>query len=380
MTSSLATMTRSSAALTLLLSVLAGVASACRNGTGPSGSANPTVVWRATLSVDPQQYWLGRPAADPIRTIVEAGNQLFALNSATGALLWQHKVRIAPDPPTTVPLIDAGRVYLAEYDSTFALDAATGTTIWTFHPDSSGVVVPAIDATTIYIGQRGIPIVYALDKATGAPRWRTNVGVGYTFGAVVFGLAVRGDTVYATVWRDKSVNGFLRSGVLVALDRSDGHELWRYETPGDHGSFVTAPLLLPDVVIINDFAGDAVLAIDPRTQSLRWRSPVTDAYLIYGNGTLYGAGADGHAFAMNVSTGAIQWSMAFGSFASGLALCGNGLWMNNSNLHRIDPATGADRGVVSASGLGTFISNVGTSGQRVYVAGGNSVTAVACDQ
>jgi len=44
-------------------------------------------------------------------------------------------------------------------DSTYALDAATGATVWTFHPDSAGLVAPAIDATTIYIGQRGIPKV-----------------------------------------------------------------------------------------------------------------------------------------------------------------------------------------------------------------------------
>ena len=373
-------MSRSGAALILLISLLAGVACACQSGTVPSGSGTPTVVWRATLPVNPQQIWIGRPASDPTRTIVAAGNQLFALNSATGALLWQHRVRNAPVESCTFPLIDAGRVCLPEVDSTFALTATTGATIWTFHPDSQGVVVPAIDATTIYIGQRGIPTVYALDKLTGALRWRMNLGVGYTFGAHVFGLAARGDTVYATIFREKSPNGFLRSGVLVALARSDGHELWRYETPGDHGSFVTAPLLLSDVVIINNFAGDAMLAIDPRTQSLRWRSAVTDAYLVYGNGTLYGAGAEGNVFAMNPSTGAVQWSKTQGSSALGLALCGASLWENNGNLRRVDAATGAERGVLSASGLGTFASDVGTSGQRVYIAGGNLVTAVACDQ
>ena len=90
----------------------------------------------------------------------------------------------------------------------------------------------------------------------------------------------RGDTVYAAMSRERSPNGFLRSGVLVAVAAKDGHELWRYETPGDHGSFGTAPLLLPDVVVINDFAGDAVMAIDPRTQSVRWRTLIKDAYFI----------------------------------------------------------------------------------------------------
>ena len=185
-------MSRSGAALILLISLLAGVACACQSGTVPSGSGTPTVVWRATLPVNPQQIWIGRPASDPTRTIVAAGNQLFALNSATGALLWQHRVRNAAVESSTFPLIGAGRVYLPEVDSTFALDATTGATIWTFHPDSQGVVVPAIDATTIYIGQRGIPTVYALDKLTGALRWRMNLGVGYTFGACVWPRRARG--------------------------------------------------------------------------------------------------------------------------------------------------------------------------------------------
>lgn len=373
-------MSRSSLVVTLLLALLAGAASGCNEIFGPPGPGTLTVVWRATLPVDPEQFWLGRPVVDPIRTIVAAGNQLFALNSATGAVLWQHRVRINPVQSSTFPQIDAGRVYLPEVDSTFALDATTGATIWTFHPDSQGVVVPAIDATTIYIGQRGIPTVYALDKVTGKLRWRTNLGAGYTFGAHVFGIAARGDTVYATIFREKSPNGFLRSGVLVAMAANDGRELWRYETPGDQGSFVTVPILLSDLVIINNFAGATVLAIDPRTQSVRWRSPVVNAYFVNGNGVLYGAGADGRVYAMNPSTGAVLWSTPLPSSALGLALCGNSVWKNSGNLQRVDAATGAERGVLRASGLGTFASDVGTFGQRVYIAGGSSVTAVNCDQ
>lgn len=367
---------RRSPLVVLFLPFLVGAPNGCRDGTAPS--ASPSVLWHTTLPVDPQQIWIGRPAADPTRAIIEAGNQLFALDATNGQVLWRHTVRIAPTPAPTTPLIDAGRVYLAEVDSTFAFDAATGAVTWSFHPDSAGVVAPAIDANTIYIGQRGIPTVYALDKATGAQRWRTNLGVGYTFEASVRGLAVRGDTVYATVWRFKAINGVLSSGVVVALDRLDGHELWRYETPGDRGSFVTEPLLLPDLIVVNDNYGTAVLAIDPRTQSVRWRSSTVTAYMAYANGTIYGGGANGNAYAMGAATGVVKWTKAVGSSVFGLALCGGSVWVNNGNLHRLDPATGAETGRFDPSRADTFGTDVGTSGQAVFVAGGSGVTAVAC--
>lgn len=369
-------MRRSRLVVVSFLPFVLGAPSACRDGTAPSSAQS--VLWRATLPVDPQQIWIGRPAADPNRAIIEAGNQLFALDAANGQVVWRHTVRMAPTPAPTMPLIDAGRVYLAEVDSTFAFDAATGAVAWTFHPDSGGVAAPAIDASTLYIGQRGMPTVYALDKVSGALRWRRNLGAGYVYEASVRGLAVRGDTVYATVWRFKAIGGALSSGVLVALDRVDGHELWRYETPGDRGSFVTEPLLLPDLIIVNDNAGTAVLGIDPRTRSVRWRSPTVTAYMAYANGTIYGGGANGNAYAMNAATGVVQWTKAIGSSAFGLALCGGSVWVNNGNLHRLDAASGAERGRFDPSRADTFGSDVGTSGQAVFVAGGAGVTAVAC--
>src|SRR3954468_14656293 len=142
------------AAVPLLL--LVAVPSGCRNTTDPA-SAPLTALWKTTLPIPPEQYWIGRPTADAQRVIVEGGNLLFALDAANGQILWQHRVRIAPAPAPTAPVIDAGRVFLAEVDSTFALDVNTGATLWTFHPDSQGVVVPAVDDATIYIGQRGIP-------------------------------------------------------------------------------------------------------------------------------------------------------------------------------------------------------------------------------
>jgi outer membrane protein assembly factor BamB len=356
--------------------IIACSAMACRETTGPNASLR--AAWRTTLPVEPQQLWIGRPAADVEHVFVEAGNQLFGIDAISGRILWQYRVRIAATPAPTVPIIDGHRVYLAEVDSTFALDADLGTRLWAFHPDSQGVVVPAVDSRNVYIGQRGIPTIYAVDKVTGALRWRQNLGADYVHAASVMGIATRGDTVYATVWRFKSANGFLSSGVLVALNAVDGSEYWRYETPGDRGSFVREPLLLPGAILVNDYAGTQVTLVDSRTGVARWRSSKITALLTVEGTTIFGAGNDGNAYALAASDGVLRWSTSLGSAPSGLTLCGGSTWVANGNLHRVAPTTGVETGRLGSSGAETFISDLGTNGRRVFVAGGALVTAVEC--
>lgn len=358
-----------------LLVVAATTSVACQDPTKPEPL---TELWKTTLPIPPAQYWLGRPAADADRVIVEGGNLLFALDAASGQILWQHRVRIAPTPAPTAPVIDNGRVFLAEVDSTFALDANSGATLWTFHPDSQGVVVPAVDNAAIYIGQRGIPVVYALDKTTGALRWRIEIARSFAFPAHVKGLVVSAGTVYVAVRQDKSTTGALSGGLLVALEATTGRELWRYETAGDQSAFVAQPLLRSDALIVNDYLGGAILSLDLATHSLRWRSETSVAVLTTDGNWLYGGAHNGDATAVDAANGIVQWTIPLGSFASGIAVCANNVWENNGNLHRVSAATGAETGRLGVTGLDTFISDVGTANGRVFVAGGPYVSAFDC--
>jgi outer membrane protein assembly factor BamB len=310
--------------------------------------------------------------------IVEGGNLLFALDAASGQTLWQHRVRIAPAPAPTAPVIDGGRVFLAEVDSTFALDVNTGATLWTFHPDSQGVVVPAVDDASIYIGQRGIPTVYALDKASGALRWRVELSRSYPYAAHVTGLAVGAGALYAAFRQDKSATGALSGGVLVALDPATGRELWRYETTADRGAFVAEPLLVPNAVIVNDYLWGEVISLDRTTHAVRWRSRTAFARVATDGAWVYGAGNDGNAHALSVADGSVRWTTALGSSADGIAVCAGNVWENSGNLHRVDAATGAETGRLGVSGLDIFVSDIGTASNRVFVAGGPYVSAFDC--
>jgi serine/threonine-protein kinase len=83
-------------------------------------------------------------------------------------------------------------VYIGSDDhKVYALDAATGHPRWTYTTGDWVVSGPAVAGSTVYIGSDDHK-VYALDAATGHPRWT------YTTGGLVYpsSPAVAGGTVY----------------------------------------------------------------------------------------------------------------------------------------------------------------------------------------
>jgi outer membrane protein assembly factor BamB len=260
-----------------------------------------------------------------------------------------------------------------------AIDAATGRTIWSVHPDSQAVVVPAIDATGVYTGQRGIAVAYAFERATGALRWKQNLVVGSAYPAYVSGLAASGDTVYVAVQKSLDLNGDISKGVLVALDRLSGAELWRYETPGNKDFFNGAPLLVGTLVIVNDFYAGPLIAIDTRTHQEVWRTDVVGtirAAIV--RSTVLAAGADNKARGLDLATGAVKWETDTGSGSFGVGACGNSFFVSAVDLRRFDAATGAMTGEASRQTYGAFVTNVATDGAQAYVVAYGGTLAFAC--
>lgn len=352
---------------------------ACKTDTGPIGGGL-SLLWvspKAQASAD----WVGgAPAVDGGRVFVQEGNQLVALDAASGARLWSRQVRVAQAPPPTTLRASNGVLYLSETDSIMAVNDATGATVWTVHPDSQAIVEPALDATTFYTGQRGVPVVYALARTDGRVRWKVNLGIGYTFLAHVHGVAVAGDTVYASVERYLNLNGATVRGVLVALASSDGHELWRYETPGTHDFLLDAPIPVGRLIIVNDFYAGDMVAVDMVTHQEVWRTPVggSEGEVLVGQ-TLFAAGVDTHIRAIDVATGAVKWSTSTGSSPFGVGACGSNAYASAFTLRRYDQATGAltaDEHLGPADG--GFVSQIANDGADVFVAGSMGVAAFRC--
>ncbi len=347
----------------------------CGDGTGVKGSSL-TVVWTAPRLSGGGDWISGIPAVDGGRLFIQEGNTLAGLDAATGRRLWTRPIRVAPFPGPSTLRAGGGQVYVSETDSIMAVDAATGATIWNVHPDSQTVTETALDATTFYTGQRGIPVVYAVARGNGAVRWKKNVGTGYTLPAHVRGVTVSGDTVYASVERYLAPNGTPSSGVLVALDRTDGHELWRFETPSGKHYCLDAPVVAGPRILVNDVGtGDAV-AVDIVTHAEVWRTKVGAAIKILTNGQLAYTGGNDHAFGLDLATGAVRWTSATGSSSFGIGLCQNYLFTSVFALRRFDGATGTLVGEVAQEG--GYVSHVASDAVRAYATGAKGTVAVLC--
>ena len=358
------------------------VAAGC-NGDGPSGTDGSTSglvrAWVSPPATAGSDWVGGAPAVDGGRVFVQEANNLVGLDAESGRRLWTRRIRVAPSPPPTELRAGGGRVFVSETDSIMSIDGVTGATVWSVHPDSQAVVSPALDATGFYTGQRGVPVVYALDRNTGTIRWKVNVGAGYTFAAHVHGVAVSGDTVYAAVERYLDRNGVSSTGVLVALDRADGRELWRYETTTTKNYFIEAPLPLGTSVIVDDFGAGALVAIDVVSHREVWRTPVGGSIgVVLVGGTLLTASVDHQARALDPATGTVKWRTETGSSALGVGACGGQLWVSALSLRRYDSASGQITGESGAGGAGGFVTHLAGDGSRIYLTGTSGVSAFAC--
>ncbi len=365
---------------------------ACHDPAAPGSGIAVAIAWRVTPSTGTTGGWPGTPAVDGGRLFVEVGHDVAAFDAATGRELWTRRVRIAPYPPPTTLLTRAGRLYLSETDSVLAMDQATGRTLWAFHPDSQAVVTPALDDDALYTGQRGLPVVYALGVADGALHWRTTIGAGYAFAAYVEGLAVSGDTVFVAAHRNLVPNGYRSSGVLVALDRRDGRELWRYETtpgadasPSSRSLFRGAPMLAGNVVSVLDYGAGTVLGLDRTSHQVVWQGDLGsgDAPIVavLRDGAIYVGGSAGGVFALDAVTGARRWKRDVGGSVLGIGTCATGVLVNEDHVKRLDASTGVITSSLDPVGTiydAPFSSSLVSDGALAYVVGVDGVYGLRC--
>lgn len=355
------------------------------SSTDPGNSGHPAaleVLWHTQTAATRTSYFQGTPAVDDGMVFVEDGATVLALDAATGTKRWARSVRVAPIPAAIALLARNGVVYISEVDSVLAMRQSDGGTIWSFHPDSQAVVSPSMDDRALYTGQRGVPFVYALSLTDGHLLWKMNIGEGWTYPGFVNGTAVSGDTVYVAGRRFLAQNGYINKGVLVALDRRDGHEFWRYETPGQYGGLEDAPVVVGNLIIASDLLGDAVFAYDRFALREVWRfknvdnGPITSPVIV-GN-DVYSGSADRYLYAIDLQSGALKWRQNSGGSISGTGYCGGQVFINDEGIQRRDPQHGGAYTGALNPGTYPFTSNFATDGNRIYFTGEDGVYAVKC--
>jgi outer membrane protein assembly factor BamB len=358
----------------------------CGNLAGVGGKPSKLqLVWHAITQANDFGYFTGTPAVVDGTVYVEDGNTVLALDANTGAKKWARPVRVAPISPARNLVVSQGRVFVSEVDSILAMDIRDGHTLWNVHPDAQAVVYASVDDRALYTGQRDIPFVYALDVTDGHILWKVNIGLGWQYPGHVTGTAVSGDTVYVAARKWLAQNGYIGRGVLVALDRTTGQELWRYETPGTNGGLQDGPVIAGNLLVVSDLLGNAFFAYDRFAKRLVWRvqdrdnGPLTPPVIV--GDDVYVGSASRHLFAVNLQSGAVEWDVTPAGSIGGTAFCEGQVFIQVQQIQRRDPArgaafTGAYNPDLNVSG--TFTSNIATDGTRIYFAGQGGVYALAC--
>lgn len=213
----------------------------------------------------------------------------YALSAATGKILWQKDTGGIDSSPTVVD----GVVYVATHrDSVIALDAATGSTIWTAPLDSSAQSSPAVVNGKVYVGTFG-GFVYAIKAKNGHITW-TN---GDAAGAPIFGApAVAKGLLYIGAG----------DGVLRALDSRTGATVWSVAGDGGAPVIYCSPAVAKGIVYAGFNTGE-ILAVDARTGDVAWKAATSGIVLpspAAANRVLYVASQDNNLYAFRASNGA----------------------------------------------------------------------------
>ncbi|HVQ30094.1 MAG TPA: PQQ-binding-like beta-propeller repeat protein [Vicinamibacteria bacterium] len=339
---------------------------------------------------------------------------------------WAFDVGTSGDPTSSGPVVAAGRVYVGSSvafgDNYFALDAATGQLVWsadlghgsdnsTNPCGSVGLGSTAAVASGVLVVGGGDSAYYALDAATGAVLWRHALGLD-PYGFAWTSPLVAGGRAYVGV---ASACVDPARGELRALDMATGALVANqfFVPPGADGASVwNSATLSPDGAVVYVATGNdkgthgayeqAVVSLDAQTLAILQadkRGP-TDLDLDFvstpitfsdaGGRPLLGASHKTGVFyaylASNLSAGPI-WSRTVGAVI-GLAPAydpgvGNGgtLFFGGTDdqgrqqVRAVDPATGADRwppvtlnkihgNLAAANGL--LFVNAGTPGLHVF--------------
>ncbi|MBL8331339.1 MAG: PQQ-binding-like beta-propeller repeat protein [Rubrivivax sp.] len=247
---------------------------------------------------------------------------VYALDAASGRQRWAWRTEGAV--PST-PAVQDGRVHVLSYDGRLhTLDAATGAPLWTFatggerrfearglhgstprtqtiaDPYDVYLSSPAVVAGVLYFGSSD-GHVYALDAASGAPRWKQRTGdVVHASPAVADGLVVVGS------W----------DGSLYAFDALNGAARWRFQAGIDslmanQQGFQSSAAIIGGVVYVG--CRDAHLyAIDAATGKERWRFSTGASWVVgspaVAHGRVYFATSDSaRLHALDAQTGAPAW-------------------------------------------------------------------------
>ena len=193
------------------------------------------VLWDTKLPDNFDDSWRSRVSAirDGRVYATRSGNTnaeyMYALDAATGAILWQSDDLVDEGSTESASFAPDGDLIVGNFQSLIRIDAETGDTVWQVPrscPTSNGCEA-AVYADTVYIWQASGngPIVSAFDLATGAFKY-SSAGIGGGF-VQQLALFVGPD---GTVYAPRVQNNPVTDQFVAFTDTGAGLEI-KWSTP-----------------------------------------------------------------------------------------------------------------------------------------------------
>ena len=279
------------------------------------GLADGQERWRVDV---PGSFLSPAVVDDKVFVRAEAGTEgfLIALNRETGTQLWKFPFPSVGSPydnvggHVTSPVIVDGLVIVGAARLMIALDSASGAVVWQFESAKPIVSSATVVDSTVYFAD--FTHLYAVDLKTGKQQWLfTHDTVTLFFAPLVVGdrvITVNHDTIYAlsrsdghTIWQrsfnDKDVipaastakQLYIKSvNQLWALDVQSGEVIWNYATT----NFLSLPALTAEYlyVVTRSDGGSQLRMLQQADGKELWRSEdlqLSNSAPVITNGTVY---------------------------------------------------------------------------------------------
>lgn len=237
---------------------------------------------------------------------VNSSNILFALDATNGAKKWEFlgddSYTFQASPTVVNDVVYAslrGTAASRQGVGTFALNAKTGTKIWSaptnvWTTESS----PAVVNNLLYAGAESDGAFSAFDATTGSMKWKYTVAsVATSSPTVANGVVYIGSGVFGT-----------NNKKLYALNATTGIKKWEYAIEESTAGF-SSPIVASGIVYIG--SGSTLYAVDAANGTKKWDVKPEANTLIYSGpvvatGYVY-LGIGKKLYAFDASTGAKKW-------------------------------------------------------------------------
>jgi len=254
-------------------------------------------------------------------------NNMYCLNSTTGALLWNYTTGNIIDAS---PAVSNGCVYVGSWDgNVYCLNANTGAYIWNLTTGGAVFSSPAVVGNRVVVGSDDNN-VYCLNASTGAVLWKNATGSWVCSSPAVD----TGGHVYV---------GSLDS-YIYCLDLTSGNILWSYQT-GD--AIESSPAVAGGRVYVGSDDNN-IYCLNASTGNLIWRN-ATDGWVrsspAVANGRVYVGSDDGAVHCLDAVTGNSLWNFTTGNWVYSSPAVVNGCVYVGSGdhlLYCINATTGSE--------------------------------------